>query len=642
MTINLSVPRTENELKPKITVVGVGGAGSNAVNNMIHLNLEGVDFVCANTDAQSLAQSAADRKVQLGTGITRGLGAGARPEVGREAAEEAMGEILDHIQGSNMVFITAGMGGGTGTGAAPVIARAAREHGILTVGVVTKPFHFEGTHRMRIAEAGIEELTSFVDTLIIIPNQNLFRVATERTTFAEAFKLADDVLYSGVRGVTDLMIMPGLINLDFADIRTVMTEMGKAMMGTGEAEGEKRAVAAAEAAIANPLLDDVSMKGARGVLINVTGGSDMTLYEVDEAANRIREEVDPDTNIIFGATLDPTVNGRIRISMVATGIETAAAQMPRPLSLVGGGQRPQIIGGGNRGEARPSIAATAAATRMIPMTQGNNALSLTAQLQAQPVVQPVPTVAPMAAAPAIAQPVAAPAPAPVEAAPDMAEDDLAESLIAAATAATPAPRPKAPLAAPAATAPVAKPASAAPANPLTKGFVPTQQAIAQAAAERRAAPPADAPFIAPAPVEVAETPAPMSRPAKPDPFAEAALANGARQPQRTPIATPAAAPAGLELSPEDHREPVKERSSGLDLFKRVTGLASLRRPAPAKPAAAAPQMAAPAPAKAELPAKEPARAPQQMPGMNPTERPQAARQEDDLLDIPSFLRRQAN
>ncbi|MCK6454041.1 MAG: cell division protein FtsZ, partial [Alphaproteobacteria bacterium] len=336
MTINLSVPRTDNDLRPRITVVGVGGAGGNAVNNMIRSNLEGVDFVVTNTDAQSLTQSAAERKIQLGIGITRGLGAGARPEVGRDAAEEAIEEIVDHIQGSNMVFITAGMGGGTGTGAAPVIARAAREHGILTVGVVTKPFHFEGTHRMRIAEQGIEELTQFVDTLIIIPNQNLFRVATERTTFAEAFKLADDVLYSGVRGVTDLMVMPGLINLDFADIRTVMTEMGKAMMGTGEADGEKRAIAAAEAAISNPLLDDVSMKGAKGVLINITGGPDMTLYEVDEAANRIREEVDSDANIIFGATLDTTLDGRIRISMVATGIEAQASAMPRPLSLVGG------------------------------------------------------------------------------------------------------------------------------------------------------------------------------------------------------------------------------------------------------------------------------------------------------------------
>ena len=309
--INLSIPKDEQELKPRITVVGVGGAGGNAVNNMIRANLIGCEFIACNTDAQSLHLSTAPRKIQLGIGVTRGLGAGSRPDVGRAAAEEAIDDILESLQGSNMVFITAGMGGGTGTGAAPVIARIARESGILTVGVITKPFHFEGVHRMRTAEAGIEELQKFVDTLIIIPNQNLFRVANERTTFADAFKMADDVLHAGVRGVTDLMVMPGLINLDFADIRTVMSEMGKAMMGTGEAEGERRAVDAAEAAISNPLLEDVSMKGARGVLINITGGLDMTLFEVDEAANRVREEVDPNANIIFGSTFDEKLSGRM-------------------------------------------------------------------------------------------------------------------------------------------------------------------------------------------------------------------------------------------------------------------------------------------------------------------------------------------
>ena len=319
--INLSIPKDEHELKPRITVVGVGGAGGNAVNNMIRSNLIGCEFIACNTDAQSLLLSAAPRKIQLGIGVTRGLGAGSRPDVGRAAAEEAIDDILEAMQGSNMVFITAGMGGGTGTGAAPVIARVARESGILTVGVVTKPFQFEGIHRMRLAESGIEELQKFVDTLIIIPNQNLFRIANERTTFADAFKMADDVLHSGVRGVTDLMVMPGLINLDFADIRTVMSEMGKAMMGTGEAEGERRAIDAAEAAISNPLLEDVSMKGARGVLINITGGTDMTLFEVDEAANRIREEVDPDANIIFGSTFDEKLAGKMRISVVATGID---------------------------------------------------------------------------------------------------------------------------------------------------------------------------------------------------------------------------------------------------------------------------------------------------------------------------------
>ena len=337
MTINLSLPMT-HEMKPKITVVGVGGAGGNAVNNMITSHLEGVEFVTCNTDAQSLAACLTDRKIQLGNTITHGLGAGARPEVGRAAAEEALDEILEQLSGSHMVFITAGMGGGTGTGAAPVIARAVREQGILTVAVVTKPFHFEGAHRMRLAEAGLTDLQQFVDTLIVIPNQNLFRLANERTTFSDAFRMADQVLHMGVRGVTDLMVMPGLINLDFADIRTVMSEMGKAMMGTGEAEGERRAIEGAEAAISNPLLDDVSMKGARGVLINITGGLDMTLYEVDAAANRIREEVDPNANIIFGSTFDNSMQGRMRVSVVATGIDlprdrAAALSVARPRRL---------------------------------------------------------------------------------------------------------------------------------------------------------------------------------------------------------------------------------------------------------------------------------------------------------------------
>ena len=326
--IQITVPELQTQLRPRITVFGVGGAGGNAVNNMIRSNLEGVEFVVANSDAQSLSSNLSERKLQLGVNLTRGLGAGAKPDVGRASAEEQIDEINAYLEGTNMAFITAGMGGGTGTGAAPVIARAAREHGILTVGVVTKPFHFEGSHRMRMAEAGIAELQQYVDTLIIIPNQNLFRIANEKTTFADAFRLADEVLHSGVRGVTDLMVMPGLINLDFADIRSVMSEMGKAMMGTGEASGDKRSINAAEAAIANPLLDDVSMKGARGVLINITGGYDMTLFEVDEAANRIREEVDPDANIIFGSTFEEKMDGKMRVSVVATGID-AAAEMPR-------------------------------------------------------------------------------------------------------------------------------------------------------------------------------------------------------------------------------------------------------------------------------------------------------------------------
>ncbi|CAJ0856265.1 Cell division protein FtsZ [freshwater sediment metagenome] len=332
MTINLKAPELR-ELKPRIMVCGVGGGGCNAVNNMISSGLSGVDFLVANTDAQALASSPADRVIQMGLQVTEGLGAGAQPEVGRAAAEEAREEIREQLQGAHMCFVTAGMGGGTGTGAAPVIAQIAREMGILTVGVVTKPFHFEGQRRLRIAEAGIGELQKCVDTLIVIPNQNLFRIATEKTTFADAFAMADQVLYSGVASVTDLMVKEGLINLDFADVRSIMRGMGKAMMGTGEATGERRANLAAEAAIANPLLDEVSMKGARGLLISITGGHDLTLYEVDEAASRIRQEVDEDANIILGATFDSSLEGVIRVSVVATGIDLAAITADDPTSM---------------------------------------------------------------------------------------------------------------------------------------------------------------------------------------------------------------------------------------------------------------------------------------------------------------------
>ncbi len=337
MTINLTVPNPtgSRELKPRITVIGVGGAGGNAVNNMIQMGLEGVEFVVANSDAQALSHSSAERRIQMGAEVTRGLGAGSNPAIGQAAAEESLEEILAHLHDSNMVFVTAGLGGGTGTGAAPVIAKSARDQGILTVGVVTKPFQFEGANRMKTAEDGLAELQQYVDTLLIIPNQNLFRIANEKTTFADAFKMADDVLYSGVRGVTDLMVMPGLINLDFADIKSVMSEMGKAMMGTGEAEGERRAIEAAEAAIANPLLDDTSMIGAQGVLINITAGSDITLFEVDEAANRIRDEVAEDANIIFGSTFEETLEGRVRVSVVATGIESAAGVRPKSVAHQG-------------------------------------------------------------------------------------------------------------------------------------------------------------------------------------------------------------------------------------------------------------------------------------------------------------------
>ncbi len=331
MALNLTMPDAQQELRPRITVFGVGGAGGNAVDNMIEKQLEGVEFVIANTDAQALQGSKAKTRIQMGARVTEGLGAGARPSVGAAAAEETIEEIVDHLAGSHMCFITAGMGGGTGTGAAPIIAQAARELGVLTVGVVTKPFQFEGAKRMRQAEEGVEVLQKVVDTLIIIPNQNLFRLANERTTFTEAFSMADDVLYQGVKGVTDLMVKPGLINLDFADVRAVMDEMGKAMMGTGEASGDDRAREAAEKAIANPLLDEISLVGAKGVLINVTGGYDLTLFELDEAATLIREKVDPDANIIVGSTLDTSMENTMRVSVVATGIDAEAVTREIPV-----------------------------------------------------------------------------------------------------------------------------------------------------------------------------------------------------------------------------------------------------------------------------------------------------------------------
>jgi cell division protein FtsZ len=376
MTLNLTIPQTvHTDFSPRITVIGIGGGGTNAVDNMIALGLQGVEFVVANTDAQQLMHSRADRRIQLGPHITQGLGAGAKPEVGRAAAEEASDELYRHLDGAHMVFVTAGMGGGTGTGAAPVIARMARERNILTVGVVTKPFGFEGIRRARCADQGIDELQQYVDTLIVIPNQNLFRLANERTTWKDAFKMADQVLYMGVRSVTDLMMTPGLVNLDFADIRTVMVEMGKAMMGTGEADGENRAIRAAEAAISNPLLEDTSMAGARGLLINITGGEDLTLFEVDQAANRIREEVDEEANIIFGSAIDEGLSGRIRVSVVATGIDTPRAVEARPkLVAVGGGAMPpphpiHVPTQGTMRVATHAQARTAAGTNPAPLRQ---------------------------------------------------------------------------------------------------------------------------------------------------------------------------------------------------------------------------------------------------------------------------------
>jgi cell division protein FtsZ len=422
MTLNLMMTSQQDELKPRITVFGVGGAGGNAVNNMIDKQLEGVEFVVANTDAQALKHSRAHARIQMGLKVTEGLGAGARPQVGAAAAEETIEEIVDHLAGAHMCFITAGMGGGTGTGAAPIIAQAARELGVLTVGVVTKPFQFEGAKRMKQAEEGIEALQKVVDTLIIIPNQNLFRLANERTTFTEAFAMADDVLYQGVKGVTDLMVRPGLINLDFADVRAVMDEMGKAMMGTGEATGEDRAVQAAEKAIANPLLDEISLNGAKGVLINITGGYDLTLFELDEAANIIREKVDPEANIIVGSTLDESMEGALRVSVVATGIDvTKATRAEAPV-------------------ARRSMAAPLPSAH-----EPRREVPLTVQ-QVAPAPMPAPAPAPMPAPEPVMlqQAPAAPEPSLFDPAPsfeDEAEMDAADEMPPPAYRPQPAPQP---------------------------------------------------------------------------------------------------------------------------------------------------------------------------------------------------------
>ena len=581
MTINLSLPQTESEIKPRITVVGVGGAGGNAVNNMISAALEGVEFIVANTDSQALSQSLADRRVQLGITITQGLGAGARPEVGRQAAEEALPEILQLLDGANMVFVTAGMGGGTGTGAAPVIAAAAREQGILTIGVVTKPFHFEGRRRMQSAEQGITELEKVVDTLIVIPNQNLFKIANEKTTFADAFKMADDVLHMGVRGVTDLMVMPGLINLDFADIRTVMGEMGKAMMGTGEAEGPDRSRVAAESAISNPLLEDHSMKGAKGVLINITGGLDMTLHEVDEAANRIREEVDGDANIIFGSTFDATMDGRMRVSVVATGIAAMAAQQPAPNYLSLDMNRPMQTGQPalSRPVAPPvgRVAMPAAAMAPTPVMPAAPVAP-----PAPPVVAPAPVAAAAPAAPIMAS---MPTPAPVYEEPVMAAPVMAEPLMEAPVAPTPMP---APVAAAPAPAPVQAPPQAAPQRPL-----------------------------------VDENDWRVSRPSAPKPAPVRAEA----------VTRPVAARPAT-----DSRAP--------NLFQRITGAFSAPKPATAPAAGPSePTVARTAPENVvsvapKAPVSRPAPV-QTSISLDVTERSKPARDDDDL-QIPAFLRRQAN
>ncbi len=475
MAISLSAPRTQ-ELKPRIVVFGVGGAGGNAVNNMIEAGLEGVEFVVANTDAQQLQFSRTERRIQLGVGVTMGLGAGAHPEVGMTAAEESSGEINEHLDGAHMVFITAGMGGGTGTGAAPIIAKCARERGILTVGVVTKPFTFEGRHRMRLADAGIAELQRYVDTLIVIPNQNLFRIANERTTFAEAFGMADQVLHAGVRSITDLMVLPGLINLDFADVRSVMSDMGKAMMGTGEASGEDRALLAAQNAIQNPLLDETTLKGAKAVLVNVTGGLDMTLHEVDEAANAISSEVDPEANIIFGAAFDPTLEGKLRVSVVATGMDGVALQTPLTTPVKAQTPPPTFgLGYGSRQEApqpAPQPAPVAPAAERVapapvtPSAPRSSLFDAPAQQPAPEAVAPVPApaaeeprvvakivdpmvseeAAPVAEAPAA--PVVTPQPAPTISRPQITRPTYAQPQPAAPAAPAPQPQVQRPVAQP--------------------------------------------------------------------------------------------------------------------------------------------------------------------------------------------------
>jgi cell division protein FtsZ len=560
---------------------------------MISAALEGVEFIVANTDAQALGQSLADRRVQLGITITQGLGAGARPEVGRQAAEEALPEILQLLDGANMVFVTAGMGGGTGTGAAPVIAAAAREQGILTIGVVTKPFHFEGRRRMQSAEQGILELEKVVDTLIVIPNQNLFKIANEKTTFADAFKMADDVLHMGVRGVTDLMVMPGLINLDFADIRTVMGEMGKAMMGTGEAEGQDRSRVAAESAISNPLLEDHSMKGAKGVLINITGGLDMTLHEVDEAANRIREEVDADANIIFGSTFDATMQGRMRVSVVATGIAAMAAQQPAPNYLSLDMNRPMQTG-------QPAL------SRPVAPPVGRVAM---------PAAAMAPPPAPMAAAP-VAAPVAPVAPPPMMA---------------------PAPAP-APMAAVAQAAPIAAPVVAMTPAPVAEAPIAAQVMMVAPVEAPAEPPPAPAPVAPPAPVAATPAAAPAAPSQRPLVDENDWRVSRAKVPVRTsePVARPVAArPAAESRSP--------------NLFQRITGAFAAPKPATtsiAPPVAPAAEPPAARPAAENVVAVAPKAAARPAPAqasinLDVTERAKPTRDDDDL-QIPAFLRRQAN
>ena len=582
MTINLQKPDI-TELKPRITVFGVGGGGGNAVNNMITGGLEGVEFVVANTDAQALTMNKAERIVQLGMGVTEGLGAGSMPEVGRAAAEECIDEINDHLNGTHMCFVTAGMGGGTGTGAAPVVARAARERGILTVGVVTKPFHFEGQRRMKTADLGIDELQANVDTLIVIPNQNLFRIANDKTTFADAFGMADQVLFSGVACITDLMVKEGLINLDFADVRSVMRDMGKAMMGTGEASGEQRAMTAAEAAIANPLLDETSMQGAKGLLISITGGRDMTLFEVDEAATRIREEVDQDANIILGATFDESLEGIIRVSVVATGIEAAESTGTGAMDLRG-----------------PSRAVTGAATTAAPRP----ALAAEKPKSSTPIPTPV---APKPVAPAAAS--ATPKPDPI------AEAQKEMEALSAASQETKKDDefvPQSRLFAGAALQPMPQEPHTAQLTPA----VPGAQQGATRATPQQAVAAAEQPVTEPRMPQVEDFP----------PMVQAEL-EAKQEPQAT-------------VEPEDERGP-------LGLLKRLTTGLSRKEEheAPAEPRLRPIDNTAKGPAEPRRPLSQDASLYAPAKGQlddHGRVQNQGATQGDDQLEIPAFLRRQAN
>jgi cell division protein FtsZ len=610
MTINLKAPELR-ELKPRIMVCGVGGAGGNAVNNMITCGLAGVDFIVANTDAQALMSSKAERIIQMGLQVTEGLGAGSQPEVGRASAEEAIEEIRDHLTGAHMVFVTAGMGGGTGTGAAPVIARTAREMGILTVGVVTKPFQFEGQRRMRLADGGIDELHKSVDTLIVIPNQNLFRVANEKTTFADAFSMADQVLYSGVACITDLMVREGLINLDFADVRAIMRDMGKAMMGTGEATGERRAILAAEAAIANPLLDEVSMKGAKGLLISITGGNDLTLYEVDEAASRIRQEVDEDANIILGATFDSGLEGVIRVSVVATGIDKPAGVADvNDQRLAEAVERMRAQAAARQAE---TVQATARPAAPAPAPETYYSQAPVNQAPAQ-----------QAAAPAYAP---QPAPAPVYAQQAPQAPAYAQQPRAVAEQAYAPHHPEVQI----------KPASAPPAAYHEPAPAPARRPEPPMMQSAFVPPPAEQPLRARAMPNIDEFPVPAQNLMRAAGH-QASAAPAAETRRRTLLER--LATFGMSRAEEQAAHPAPQMAPHMAAPQIAPQMAPPAIPAPAPAQVAyAPRPAQPSPAHAEYAKRPPAQRPASAVDANGRGYPRA---EEDHLEIPAFLRRQSN